>query len=245
MEDRWPCGIIPPKNALWSATIDDVSAAISKEQGGTRHRRFSSSALIAASLQAESSSSVARDSCVIMELTIAGLKERKERAREMLPEFLSEISDERLVKLQVPVLELSYAEGRGLRDWPIVPSFSLPGVGKSKLALQSLGQFYSKAKRGLSGFANGSRISAFPDTGSSRNVVSEAFVRELDLNVEGSPCEFKLGNSQKARSIGELLVLVKMVRWLMDSSRHSELRLGILGKCYQYHDHRLRCTSSV
>ena len=63
----------------------------------------------------------------------------------------------------------------------------------------------SKTKRGLSGFANGSRISAFPDTGSTRNVVSEAFVRELKLDVNGSPCEFKLGNSQTTKSIGELL----------------------------------------
>ena len=65
----------------------------------------------------------------------------------------------------------------------------------------------SKAKRGLSGFANGSRISAFPDTGSYRNIVSEAFVQELKLTIANSPCEFKLGNSKKIQSIGELLLM--------------------------------------
>ena len=100
----------------------------------------------------------------------------------------------------------------------------------------------SKTKRGLSGFANGSRISAFPDTGSTRNVVSEAFVRELKLEVKGSPCEFKLGNSQQAKSIGELLlVFVKVVWWLTDSSRHSELQLGIFRMRYRCYEHRLRC----
>ena len=104
----------------------------------------------------------------------------------------------------------------------------------------------SKTKRGLPGFANGSRISAFPDTGSSRNVVSEAFVRELKLDVIGSPCEFKLGNSQTTKSIGELLLIfVQMVRWLMDNLRHGELRLGIFGMCHRYDEDRLRCTSLV
>ena len=62
-------------------------------------------------------------------------------------------------------------------------------------SIDSLNRTLLKAKRGLSGFANGSRISAFPDTGSTRNVVSEAFARELKLDVEGSPRQFKLGNS--------------------------------------------------
>ena len=101
---------------------------------------------------------------------------------------------------------------------------------------------FSKFKRGLSGFANGSRISAFPDTGSTQNVVSEAFVRELKLEVKGSPCEFKLGNSQQTKSIGELLlVLVKVDWWLTDSSRHCELQLGIFRMRYRCYEHRLRC----
>ena len=149
-----------------------------------------------------------------------------------------------------PLKQLSSPDVKRLD--PVVSFIGSPGSGKASLMktliprqFNSSNRSYSKAKRGLPGSANGSRISAIPDTGSTRNVASEAFVRELELNVEGSPREFKLGNSQKTHSIGELLVLVKMVRWLMDSSRHSEHRLGIFGKCYQYHDHRLRCTSSV
>ena len=114
-------------------------------------------------------------------------------------------------------------------------------VSKTKPGLSG---YVSKTKRGLSGFANGWRISAFPDTGSTRNVVSEAFVRRLNLDVKRSPCKFKLGNSQSIKSIGELPVvdLRPMVPWLMDSSRHSELRLGIFGMRHRYDEHHLRCT---
>lgn len=163
----------------------------------TRHRRCPSSALIAATRQAEPSRSASRDNCFIMEDHWFWYYS----ALRSLPNFQDK-----------------YRKGTELA-------------------------FTFKTKRGLSGFANGSRISAFPDTGSTRNVVSEAFVRELKLKVEGSPCEFKLGNSQNTNSIGELLLIfVKMLRWLMNRSRHREFRLGVFGNSYRHHEHRLRCS---
>ena len=69
---------------------------------------------------------------------------------------------------------------------------------------------FSKFKRGLSGFANGNRISAFPDTGSIRNVVSEAYANQMKLEIQGSPRDFILGNSKKTQSLGELFVFSRV-----------------------------------
>ncbi|KAL8652114.1 MAG: hypothetical protein Q9226_004398 [Calogaya cf. arnoldii] len=60
----------------------------------------------------------------------------------------------------------------------------------------------SKIKRGLPGFVNGARVSALPDTGSSRNVVSLAFAQDMKLGIHGSPADFMLGNSTYTKSIG-------------------------------------------
>ena len=75
----------------------------------------------------------------------------------------------------------------------------------SKRLLASAIRTVSKVKRGLSGFVNGARLSAFPDTGSSRNVVSEHFAKELKLEIENSPQIFMLGNSTLTKSLGELI----------------------------------------
>ena len=63
-----------------------------------------------------------------------------------------------------------------------------------------------RIKRGLSGFVNqGTKVvSAMADTGSTENVISEAYANELKLEIQGSPCLFKLGNSKKTRSLGTL-----------------------------------------
>ena len=71
--------------------------------------------------------------------------------------------------------------------------------------LASANRTESKVKRGLSGFVNGTRFSAFPDTGSARNVVSESFAKEMKLEIESSPHEFMLGNSSMTKSLGELV----------------------------------------
>ncbi|KAL8845811.1 MAG: hypothetical protein Q9221_009053 [Calogaya cf. arnoldii] len=60
----------------------------------------------------------------------------------------------------------------------------------------------TKIKRGLPGFVNGARVSALPDTGSSRNVVSLAFAQEMKIGIHGSPADFKLGNSTYTKSVG-------------------------------------------
>ena len=63
-----------------------------------------------------------------------------------------------------------------------------------------------KIKRGLSGFVNKDTkvMSAMADTGSTENVISAAYANELKLEIQGSPCLFKLGNSKKTRSLGTL-----------------------------------------
>ena len=59
-----------------------------------------------------------------------------------------------------------------------------------------------KFKRGLSGFVNGFRKSAFPDTCAAENVVSAAYAKEMNLPVQEALRSFKLGNSTKIESIG-------------------------------------------
>ena len=65
------------------------------------------------------------------------------------------------------------------------------------------GQTINKIKRGLSGFVNGSRTSAFPDTGAAENVVSVDFAREQQLDIKNNPGRFMLGNSKVTQSIGK------------------------------------------
>lgn len=62
-----------------------------------------------------------------------------------------------------------------------------------------------RLKKGIPGYVNGKRIDAFPDTGSSRNVVSAAFVKEHGLHVKLSEESFKLGNSKIVKSTGKLI----------------------------------------
>ncbi|KAL9022976.1 MAG: hypothetical protein Q9196_007446, partial [Gyalolechia fulgens] len=62
----------------------------------------------------------------------------------------------------------------------------------------------SKVKRGVSGFANGKRVSALPDTGSLRNIVSQTFAREMNLKTKDAPSTFRLGNSKEVRSLGTI-----------------------------------------
>ena len=59
-----------------------------------------------------------------------------------------------------------------------------------------------KTKQGLIGFANGSKIAAMADTGSRKNVVSNSYVRSLDLTIEGPPSTFAIGNSKEIQSTG-------------------------------------------
>jgi hypothetical protein len=70
----------------------------------------------------------------------------------------------------------------------------------------------SKIKRGLPGFLNGSRISAFPDTGSVRNVISEAYAKAMKLKIEGSSSGFVLGNSRTTQSLGKILFALYYAR---------------------------------
>lgn len=59
-----------------------------------------------------------------------------------------------------------------------------------------------KIKQGLPGFLNGSSISALADTGSRKNIISQSYAKSLNLQITKSPCDFQLGSSHRARSIG-------------------------------------------
>lgn len=59
-----------------------------------------------------------------------------------------------------------------------------------------------KAKQGLVGFANGSKIAAMADTGSRKNVMSESYAKQRGLTIERSPSTFEIGNSKKIQSTG-------------------------------------------
>lgn len=82
--------------------------------------------------------------------------------------------------------------------------FLVNSVGTTKSAFDTSKSTLSKWKRGLSGFVNGKRISALPDTGSLRNVMSQAFAQEMNLRIEHSPSNFMVGNTKLVKSIGKL-----------------------------------------
>lgn len=65
---------------------------------------------------------------------------------------------------------------------------------------------YVKIKRGLSGFVNGTRVSAIADTGSAQNVISAAYASDMKLLIDSKSSFFKLGNSKTILSIGELKI---------------------------------------
>lgn len=83
---------------------------------------------------------------------------------------------------------------------PSSPGDKLPPVDELR---EEKGHIFTiKIKRGLSGFVNGSRTSALPDTGASENVVSVAFAEERQLEIKNNPTRFRLGNSKVTQSIG-------------------------------------------
>ena len=65
----------------------------------------------------------------------------------------------------------------------------------------------TKIKQGLPGFANGATVSALPDTGSRKNVISASYAKKLNLKIKGSSASFELGNSKKTQSIGKFKLL--------------------------------------
>ena len=77
-----------------------------------------------------------------------------------------------------------------------MPPFEAPKLG-TRVRHQT-----SKIKRGLSGFVNGFRKSALPDTGAKHNFMSANYAKEAGLKVEVSPSLIKIGNSKKIQSIG-------------------------------------------
>ena len=62
---------------------------------------------------------------------------------------------------------------------------------------------YSKMKKGISGFVNGTRKSVIADTGSAENVISASYASDMKLNIQHSSHPFQLGNSRTIQSIGE------------------------------------------
>ena len=62
----------------------------------------------------------------------------------------------------------------------------------------------SKMRHGLRGLANNSPVLALADTGAGGNVVSESFVTQNGLRIEGSSTQFRLGNDASVNSIGNV-----------------------------------------
>lgn len=62
---------------------------------------------------------------------------------------------------------------------------------------------FKKVKRGLSGYMNGLKTSALPDTGASRNTVTLAYAQRHNLHIKPSQNTFTLGNQQTMISIGK------------------------------------------
>ena len=83
-------------------------------------------------------------------------------------------------------------------------------LSTSKL-ITRFGDRVVKIKRGLPGFINGSRTSALADTGAAQNVISAAFAQEMGLVLQGKAAVFRLGNSKRAQSIGEIRQAVAIV----------------------------------
>ena len=70
--------------------------------------------------------------------------------------------------------------------------------------VKNFGNKVAKIKRGLPGLIDGDRTSALADTGTAKNVISAAFAEEKGLVLEAKAAEFKLGNSERVRSIGKM-----------------------------------------
>ena len=64
----------------------------------------------------------------------------------------------------------------------------------------------SKVKRGLPGFVNGKKKSALADTGAAQNVISDAYAKEMKLQVKDSPSLLRLGNRKGTRSLGKQIL---------------------------------------
>ena len=79
----------------------------------------------------------------------------------------------------------------------LLPPQQTPNLGSKKI---------SKVRRGLTSFVNGSRLSVLPDTGSEKNVISEAYIKERKIPLEYSKSSFRLGNSRIIESIGTVTI---------------------------------------
>ena len=90
------------------------------------------------------------------------------------------------IRLRISALSASHVQTAGLKKAP-----------NSRLG---------KFKQGLMGYANGADATAMADTGSRENIMSASYAKKLGLKVKGSASSFKIGNSQKIKSLGKLQI---------------------------------------
>ena len=64
------------------------------------------------------------------------------------------------------------------------------------------------AKRGLSGYVNGLKVEALPDTGASQNTMSLQYAQENNIQVVPSQSDFALGNRKIIQTVGESMSLL-------------------------------------
>lgn len=62
---------------------------------------------------------------------------------------------------------------------------------------------FKKVKRGMSGYVNGLKVSALPDTGASQNIMTLAYAQRNNLQIKPSRNAFMLGNGRSVMSIGK------------------------------------------
>ena len=76
-------------------------------------------------------------------------------------------------------------------------------LSRNKQLLSPKDPCIQKLKRGIRGLVNGFSIAAIADSGADGNFITAVFAKERSLKIEGSPNNFKLGNSTWVKSLGK------------------------------------------
>lgn len=80
----------------------------------------------------------------------------------------------------------------------------MPGhPSASPQKLRRIKDNFKKMKRGLSGFVNGRKVSALPDTGASQNTITLDYVLHNNLKMEPSQTLITLGSNETITSLGK------------------------------------------
>lgn len=90
-----------------------------------------------------------------------------------------------------------------------------------------------KVKRGIPGYLNGLEVSALPDTGASQNIITLAYAKRNNLQIDPLPTSFTLGNRNFVTSIGKRkssLLTPEKTSFVEFRNRHYRNTMGICRK---------------